>query len=248
VWLYRVQQKKKTFVITDGNQVIACVTPAKERRKPEQISSLEASFWLCGSSLYEQIGEQETDRENRIATLYYFIWKRNCLMHADGKPDEKLLSLISEKGKELNLYWKRQETRPGKHFIPNDLDFFSKRINAFHRPDSVEEQKKPKKPSQEIIDVLQIFGVLARRIDRQVLTFLRTEDILEHIILPDFKVRYANVIWEESKKKAANDLKKKAVNQEAEESTDSIKNKFVRFAKHQFDIDEKDVDFSQIVF
>jgi threonine aldolase len=72
--------------------------------------------------------------------------------------------------------------------------------------------------------------------------------ILERIILPEFKVRYANVIWEESKKKAANDLKKKAANQEAEESTDSIKNKLVRFAKHQFDIDEKDVDFSQIVF
>jgi hypothetical protein len=113
----------------------------------------------------------------------YVRLRRNCLVHADGKPSAKLLTLMHTKGQRLNRYW--QSTRVQLNII----DFSAINIMQFEE--------------REIIDSILILRELAKKIDQAVLSRFRKEDIIAYI-LRDFQNDFALAIKSKPRKRLEN--------------------------------------------
>ncbi len=138
-------------------------------KKINNISELECVFIYFGKNIRTYINPEE------LETLDYIRLRRNCLVHANGKPSKILIRLITTKGHQLNAYW--QNTR----IKPNTIDFSSVQIEQFSE--------------REIIDSIMILRELASKIDQKVLSFLGKKRIIDHVLC-DFKVNFAKDIRE----------------------------------------------------
>lgn len=176
----------------------------KRWNRPNDKSTLEAIYLYLNSDVANHL-----DRgQNEINTLDYIRLRRNSLIHADGKPSHKLAKLIKDNGQALDSYWQ------GELGKVNSADLFSSmQIDRFR--------------FWEIIDIMRIVRAMAKKIDGQVLTLLKKEDIIAYI-LRDFQETFAKDIKRKSKVR--------------------LQNMFAAVAKRKFDIDEKDIDFTNLNF
>jgi len=158
-------------------QLVRAIRPKERWVRPEDTPTLDVIFLYLDSGIASHLGSKERD------TLKYIRLRRNCLVHADGKPSSRLSDLIGTKGRTLNEFW--------RGLIPrlSTIDFSSGEINQF-RP-------------REIIDIILILRTIAKRIDQEVLTLLKKEAILE-FILSDFKVTFAKEIKGNSRDRVEN--------------------------------------------
>jgi hypothetical protein len=113
----------------------------------------------------------------------YIRLRRNCLVHADGRPSSKLLTLIKTNGQQLNRYWQ------GTSVQLNIIDFSACDIGQFEE--------------REIIDGILILRTLTKKIDQAVLTRLRKDDILAYI-LRDFQRDFAEAIKSKLRRRLEN--------------------------------------------
>ena len=136
-------------------------------KRPKQASTLEAIFLTLGTVISRHLNTSEID------TLDYIRLRRNCLVHADGRPSARLLRLANTKGHQLKRYWQSSRTQL------NIIDFSAPDIGQFDE--------------REIIDSIMLLRELAKRIDQAVLSLLKREAIIAYI-LRDFQKDFAKDI------------------------------------------------------
>jgi hypothetical protein len=156
--------------------LVSAILP-KSWRRPDNTPTLYAIFLYLGSIITNHIDQ------NELETLDYIRWRRNSLVHADGKPSPSLSGVIKNKGRKLNLYWQNAGIKL------TAVDFASKRIDQFH--------------SREIVDIIQLLRAVAKKIDQEALTLLKKANILDYI-LRDFKVDFAKEINERPRARVEN--------------------------------------------
>lgn len=136
-------------------------------RKIRNASYLDSIFINHGTLLSSHLNQEDID------TLDYIRLRRNCLVHADGKPSSGLITLITTKGSNLNTYWKTTKIKL------NVIDFSSTKIEEFNE--------------REIIDTIMLLRDIVRRIDYAVLSLLNKEDLIDFILI-SFKIDFRNDI------------------------------------------------------
>jgi hypothetical protein len=112
---------------------------------------LESLFLCLNSTMPANFNQKEID------TLDYIRWRRNCLVHAEGTLRKSLISLIKNKGKNLNTFWR-------EILDVNSIDFSSTSVEKFHE--------------SEFIDITRILRYLTAEIDSKVLNLLSHNDIV----------------------------------------------------------------------
>ena len=145
--------------------------------KSDRENFLEAIFRSMGTNINHYLNTSEID------TMDYIRLRRNCLIHADGRPSPKLLKLMNTKGQQLNRYWKSTRVQL------NIIDFSAIEIGQFEE--------------REIIDGILILRELAKKIDQAVLSRFRKEDILAYI-LRDFQKDFAEDIKSKPRRRLEN--------------------------------------------
>lgn len=145
--------------------------------KSDKENFLDAIFRSLGTNSNQYLNTNETD------TSDYIRLRRNCLVHADGRPSAKLLTLMKTRGQQLNRYWQ------GTQVQLNVIDFSAINIGQFE--------------AREIIDAILILRTLAKKIDQAVLSRLRVDDILAYI-LREFQRDFAKDIKSKPRRRLEN--------------------------------------------
>jgi hypothetical protein len=162
--------------IEDLATLVANILPSG-LHKSDKESFLDAIFRSLGTHSNQYLNKSETD------TMDYIRLRRNCLVHAEGRPSSKLLTLIKTNGQQLNRYWQ------GTPVQLNIIDFSACDIGQFEE--------------REIIDGILILRTLAKKIDQAVLSRLRIDDILAYI-LRDFQRDFAEAIKSKPRRRLEN--------------------------------------------
>ncbi len=94
--------------------------------KSNKENVLEAIFRSLGTNINQHLNKSEID------TMDYIRLRRNCLIHADGKPSPKLLNLMHTNGQQLNEYWKSTRVQL------NIIDFTAIDIRQFEEREIID--------------------------------------------------------------------------------------------------------------
>jgi hypothetical protein len=143
----------------------------------QDTSLLESLFTCLGSTSLKHFDKNEID------TMNYIRWRRNCLIHAEGKPSASLVSLIKNEGPKINKFWQ------GQGVDLQSLDFSSKSVESFSE--------------SELIAILVIMRNLAAKIDQQVLGLLKLDDVVSFAV-SEFKKLFADKIKQRTKSRVEN--------------------------------------------
>lgn len=145
--------------------------PKNIQNRSKQEGTLQAICEGLNIRLTDILDQEELD------TLDYLRLKRNCIVHADGKPSDQLMNVLT-KGQQLNAYWEVKRDKD-KRTMLTALNFSSDEINQFD--------------VKEIIETIIVLRDIAKKVDQSVLSFLNKEDIISYI-LQDFKQQFAKSI------------------------------------------------------
>jgi hypothetical protein len=168
VFLYSIfnQYQKDLFSLTEKLRTTKYV-------KLEKTPIIESLFIGLGSTIKSNLDQEEID------TLNYIRLRRNCIIHAEGNPNDELLKLANKSGKKLTTYWQSVLGIGSMDFSSNAIEQFSE---------------------NELLEIIRIIRHLMSKMDEQILNLIGKSEIISSG-LSEFRKIFVDKIHSRDKKR-----------------------------------------------
>lgn len=118
--------------------------------------ALEETFLLLGLDYLKELDQHQRN------TIDYIRWRRNGIVHAEGKVPPELVKLIISEGVNIDSYWAITKVKP------RTLSFATTPSQTFS--------------PNEIIELIRVVRELSEVIDKRVLAAVNTTDIIDYVL------------------------------------------------------------------